>query len=70
MIIIILLKHDYKIQLANNKIQMAWLGDRTVGFFIIIICFYAIMHRTTIVPNKIISTIYSSLFFCPANIYL
>ena len=24
-IIIILLKQDYKVQLANNKIQMAWL---------------------------------------------
>ena len=27
------------------------------------------MHRTTIVQNKIISTIRSCFFFCPANIY-
>ena len=31
--------------------------------------FYAIMHRTTIVQNKIISSICSCLFFCPVNIY-
>ena len=31
--------------------------------------FYAIMHRTTIVKNKIISIICSCLFFCLANIY-
>ena len=37
------------------------------NFFII--CFYAIMHRTTIVPNKSISIICSCLFICPANIY-
>ena len=34
-----------------------------------IIRFYAIMHRTTIVQNKIISSICSCLFFCQANIY-
>ena len=34
-----------------------------------IIRFYAIMHRTTIVQNKIISIICSFFFFCPANIY-
>ena len=33
-----------------------------------IVRFYAIMHRTTIVQNKIISSI-SSCFFCLANIY-
>ena len=27
------------------------------------------MHRTTIVQNKILSTIRSCFFFCPANIY-
>ena len=32
-------------------------------------CFYAIMHRTTIVQNKIISIICSCHFFCMANIY-
>ena len=31
--------------------------------------FYAIMRRTTIVQNKIISIICSCSFFCPANIY-
>ena len=31
--------------------------------------FYAIMYKTTIVQNKIISTICSWLFFCLANIY-
>ena len=30
-IIIILLKQDYKVQLANNKIQMAWLTSWLVG---------------------------------------
>ena len=34
-----------------------------------IICFCAIMHRTTIVQNKIISTNCSWPFFCLANIY-
>ena len=34
-----------------------------------IIRFYAIMHRTTIVQNKIISTICSWLFFYLVNIY-
>ena len=34
-----------------------------------IIRFHAIMHRTTIVRNKIISIICSCLFFCLANIY-
>ena len=34
-----------------------------------IICFYAIMHGTTIVQNKISIIICSCLFFCPANIY-
>ena len=39
------------------------LRDRTNGFFyFIIICFYAIMHRT-IVQNKIITIICSCLFF-------
>ena len=38
------------------------------GFFFIIIRFYAIMHRTTVVQNKILSIIYSC-FFCPENIY-
>ena len=36
------------------------------NFFIM--CFYAIMHRTTIVQNKILS-ILCSCFFCEANIY-
>ena len=31
--------------------------------------FYAIMHRTTIVQNKILSIICSWFFFGPANIY-
>ena len=31
--------------------------------YFFIICFYAIMHRTTIVQNKIISIIYSCLFY-------
>ena len=31
--------------------------------------YYAIMHRTTIVQNKIISIICSCLFFCLVNIY-
>ena len=35
----------------------------------IVLCFYAIIHRTTIVQNKMISIICSCLFFCPANIY-
>ena len=34
-----------------------------------IICFYAIMHRTTVVQNKIISMICSCLFFGLPNIY-
>ena len=34
-----------------------------------IIHFYAIKHRTTIVQNKIISTICFRYFFSPANIY-
>ena len=37
--------------------------------YFFIICFYAIMHRTTIEQNKIISIICSFFFFCPANIY-
>ena len=37
--------------------------------FFFIIRFYAIMHRTTIAQNKIISTICSCLFFCSPNIY-
>ena len=40
-----------------------------VGNFIFIIRFYAIMHRTTIVQNKISNSICSCLFFCPDNIY-
>ena len=31
--------------------------------------FYAIMHRTTIVQNKILSIIWSCFFNCPPNIY-
>ena len=37
--------------------------------FFFIRCFYAIMHRTTIVQNKILSIISSCFFFCWANIY-
>ena len=36
--------------------------------FFFIICFYVIMHRTTIVQNKIISII-CSFFFYLANIF-
>ena len=49
---------------VTNKLCFFWL---TISLFII--CFYAIMHRTTIVQNKIISTICSWHFLCPANIY-
>ena len=38
-------------------------GDRTNRIFFFIISFYAFMHRTTIVQNKIISIICSCLFF-------
>ena len=37
--------------------------------YFFIICFYAIMHRSTIVQNKIISIVCYFIFFCPANIY-
>ena len=43
-------------------------GTQLVEINFFIICFYAIMHRTTIVQNKIISII-CSCFFCLANIY-
>ena len=36
---------------------------------IFLLCFYAIMYRTTIVHNKILRIICSCLFFCLANIY-
>ena len=36
---------------------------------IFLLCFYVIMHRTTIVQNKILRIICSCLLFCPANIY-
>ena len=44
-------------------------GPNRKKIIFFIICFYAIMHRTTIVQDKIISSICSCVFFCPANIY-
>ena len=38
-------------------------------YIFFIIRFYAIMHRTTIVQNKIISIIWFCRSVCPANIY-
>ena len=47
-----------------------WLrGPYRPKIIFFIICFYAIMHRTTIAQNKIMSIICSCLFFCPANIH-
>ena len=37
--------------------------------FFLIIRFYAIMHRTTIIQKIILISICPCLFFCPANIY-
>ena len=45
--------------------KLRGLPDENIFF---IIRFYTIMHRTTIVQNKILSII-CSCFFCPANIY-
>ena len=42
-------------------------GYRTSRFFFIM--FFAIIHRTIIVQNKIVRIICSCLFFCPASIY-
>ena len=52
----------------------AWLPIHTLRvcaktYFFYYMFFFAIMHRTTIVQNKIISIICSCLFFCLANIY-
>ena len=44
-------------------------GTEPVENIFFIICFYAIVYRTTIVQNKIITIICSCLFFCLANIY-
>ena len=40
-----------------------------VNIYFFIIRFYAIMHGTTIVQNKILSSICSCVFLCLANIY-
>ena len=45
------------------------MGTVTADFFFIIIRFYAIVHRRTIVQNKILRIICSCPFFCPGNIY-
>ena len=44
-------------------------GPYRQKIFFFIIHFYVIMHRTTIVQNKIISIIWSWLFLGPDNIY-
>ena len=58
-----------KAEISNTvKTQvLRGLYQRKIIFFIIY--FYAIMHRTTIVQNKIISSICSCLLFCLDNIY-
>ena len=44
-----------------------WGNSSGRKYLFFIRCFYAIMHRTTIVQNKIISIICSCLFVCPAK---
>ena len=54
-------------QSVSNRVCSVFKGTIPTIFFIT--RFYEIMHRTTIVHNKILSIICSCLFFCPANIY-
>ena len=54
---------------TNLEKRRGRLKETVPDDFFFIIHFYAIMHRTTIVQNKIITIICSCHFFCPANIY-
>ena len=55
---------DILVLLVFSKLR----GPYQQNFFFII-RFYAILHITTIVHNKIISIVCSCFFFCLANIY-
>ena len=55
--------------MGNLPYRMDINGSIPTENIFFIICFYAIIHRTTIVQNKILRIIFSCLFFGIANIY-
>ena len=59
----------HPIPLKDLRHMVLLRGTYRYKIFFFIIRFNAIMHRTTIVQNKIISIICSCLFFCLPNIY-
>ena len=63
-------RYDYL--LFFSEVSQKWVTLRVPyrqKIILFIICFYASMHRPTILQNKILRIICSCLFFCPANIY-